>query len=209
MSSVNIKWDTIIVVPAVLRTQSLKNWPAVAATSNILLNGSITTSNISEDKGSPCRISLELPKKSEGLPLIKMENLTVEMQHTIHFLHFSENVQRWGIYIRKPQFTWSYAFSTSNLHNTPGVSVFSLLSIHSAAMFRERKRRYRFGVFYSLAEIIPKLFSHETGCLFCQNIFPPPPKQRKPWKKSLKSTKDVKMTVSLMQDKPELCNQKK
>ena len=68
-----------------------------------------------------------------------MENLTVEMQHFIHFLHLSENPQRWSIYIKKFQLTWLYAFSTSNLHNTLGIPLLNLLSIHFEAFKIESK----------------------------------------------------------------------
>ena len=56
-----------------------------------------------------------------------MENFTVEMQYIIHFLYLFENPQRQSIYIKKSQLTWSYAFSTSNLHNTPEIPDFNLL----------------------------------------------------------------------------------
>ena len=72
---------------------------------DIRLKASMTTSKSNGDRASPYLISLVLPKKSEGIPLIKMENLTVEMQHIMHFLHISKNPQRYNKYIKKLQFT--------------------------------------------------------------------------------------------------------
>ena len=100
-----------------------------------------STSKSNRERGSPCLNPLLFPKKFEGLPLIKMENLTIEMQHIIHFLHLSENPHCCNIYIRKPQFIWSNAFSTSNLHTTLEIPVFNLLSIHSEAIKTESKAR--------------------------------------------------------------------
>ena len=63
--------------------------PSLTALSNILLKAFITMTNNKRDKGSPCLIPLELSKKSHGVPLMRMENLTIEMQKKTHLLHFS------------------------------------------------------------------------------------------------------------------------
>ena len=112
---------------------------AKTAPSNKRLKASITIAKRSGERGSLWCSSLELPKKSLGEPFIKIENLTEEIQNRIHFLHFSENPQRCNIYIRKSQLTWSKAFSTSNLHKTPGILALSLLSKHSLAVKTESR----------------------------------------------------------------------
>ena len=155
MSSANKRWDTITDGPAVLPTEKAENFPVKAATSNIQLNASITISNNNGDNGSLCRSPLELPKKSDGLSLIRMENFTVEMQYLIHFLHFSEKQQRWSIYIKKSQLTWSYAFPTSNLHNTLRTPDFNLLSIHLEAIKTESKICLPFTKAFCESEISP------------------------------------------------------
>jgi len=44
------------------------------------------------DKGSPCLRPLELEKKPEGSPLIKIEKRTMDMQKETHFLHLLGNL---------------------------------------------------------------------------------------------------------------------
>ena len=115
------RWVTMRGVLDLVPTVKPEMWPARTAPSNKRLNASITITNRSGERGSLWRSPLELPKKSLGEPFIKIENLTMEIQNRIHFLHFSEKPQRCNIYIRKSQLTWSKAFSTSNLHKTPGL----------------------------------------------------------------------------------------
>ena len=67
--------------------------PSLTALSNILLKASITMTNNKGENGSPCIIPLELSKKVHGVPLMKMENLTVEMQKKT-LLYFSRKPQR-------------------------------------------------------------------------------------------------------------------
>jgi len=65
--------------------------PTLVALSNILLKAFITMTNNKGDNGSPCLISLELSKKSHGVPLMRMENLIVEMQKKTH-LYLSKEI---------------------------------------------------------------------------------------------------------------------
>ena len=41
---------------------------------------------------------------------------------------------------KKPQLTWSYVFSISNLHSTPTLLLFNIESIASIASFEKNKR---------------------------------------------------------------------
>ena len=59
---------------------------------NSLLNTSTTNRNKSGNKGSPCRIPWELPKKPAGDPLTKIENLTIEIHALIQLLHLALHV---------------------------------------------------------------------------------------------------------------------
>jgi len=43
------------------------------------------------DKGSPCLRPLELEKKPDASPLIRIEKRTMEIQKEIHFLHLLGN----------------------------------------------------------------------------------------------------------------------
>ena len=114
VSSAKWRWVTIKGVWDLGPTVNPKIWPARTAPSNSQLKASITITNKSRDNGPPWRNPLQLPKKSLGLPLIKMENFTVEMQNKIYFLHCSKNPHRYSIYMRKSQLKWSNAFSTSS-----------------------------------------------------------------------------------------------
>ena len=61
-------------------TLTLDTRPSLTVLSSILLKASITMTNNKGDNGSPYLIPLVLSKKPQGVPLIRMKNLTVEMQ---------------------------------------------------------------------------------------------------------------------------------
>ena len=109
-------------------------WPSWTALSSILPRASITNTNSKGDNGSPCLNPLELSKNPQGEPFIKTEKRTVDIQKNIHCRHLAENPLFSSNCIRKPQFTWSKAFSTSNLQSSPGNLDFNLLSRHSLAI---------------------------------------------------------------------------
>jgi hypothetical protein len=60
-------------------TEKPDNRPLSTAAYVIRLNTSITITNKSGDKGSPCRRPRELRKNPEGDPFILMEKQTVEI----------------------------------------------------------------------------------------------------------------------------------
>ena len=157
VSSAKRRWVTMRGVLDLVPTVKPKMWLARTTPSNKRRKASITITNRSGEKGSPWHNLLELLKKSLREPLIKIENLTMEIQNRIHFLHFSENPQRCNIYIRKSQLTWSKAFSTSNLHKTPRILALSLLSKHLLATKTEsRICLSRTKAFWD-SEIIPEI----------------------------------------------------
>ena len=86
VSSAKRRWVTCKEFP-VGPTLILDMSPSLTALSNILLKAFITITNYKGDNGSPYLIPLELSKKPRGVPLMRMENLTVEMQKKIHLLH--------------------------------------------------------------------------------------------------------------------------
>lgn len=83
---------------------------------NILLNTSITATKSKRDKGPLCLWPRELLKKLD------------------HLYHFSSKPHLLNRYNKKPQLTWSYAFSRFNLQITPGSHDLILLSGHSFAI---------------------------------------------------------------------------
>ena len=84
-----------------------------------------------------------LKKNLYEVSFIKIEKWTVDIQKKIHRLHLAKNPLHSSNCIRKPQLTWSKAFSTSNLQSTPGKPIFPLLSRHSLAI-STRSRIYLF-----------------------------------------------------------------
>ena len=151
------RWDTNKGVWDLGPIVNPKIWPAKTTLSNNRLKASITIINKSGESGSPRRSPLELPKKSLGQPLIKMENFTVETQNKIHFLYYSKNPHYCNIYTRKSQLTWSNAFFTSNLHKTPRTPAFSLLSKHLLAIKTESKICLSSTKAFWVSEIIPEI----------------------------------------------------
>ena len=121
-------------LPSNLPTLKPNMRPSKTTLSNILPRASITKTNNNGDNRSPCLKPLELPKKPQGEPLIKMEKRTVNRQKRIHCLHLVEKPLLSNICIRKFQFTWSKAFSTSSIQINPGTLDFNLLSKHSLAI---------------------------------------------------------------------------
>jgi len=76
-----------------------------------------------------------------GYHLSKMENLTDEMQHIIHFLHFSENPQAaLKHYIKKSN---SHDHTTSP-HPTCTTPLESLFSIYYQYILKQLKRNPKF-----------------------------------------------------------------
>ena len=89
VSFANSKWEMhspLSLLPSALKPLSK---PAPSILFAILLNTSIITKNNKGDNGSPCLNPLELPKKSAGDPLTKIENCTVEIQVRIQLHHLS------------------------------------------------------------------------------------------------------------------------
>ena len=107
VSSANKRWDTVSNILAKLPTEKLESYPNIAATSNVQLKASMTISKSSGDNEPLWWTPLVLPKKSTGIPLIGIVNLTVDIHHIIHLLHFFEKPHRLSKFVRKFQFTWS------------------------------------------------------------------------------------------------------
>ena len=94
-------------LPSKLPTPKPDMRPSRTALSNILPRVSITKTNNRGDNRSSCFKPLELPKKPQREPLIKMEKRTVDRQKRIYCLHLVEKPLLSNICIRKFQFTWS------------------------------------------------------------------------------------------------------
>lgn len=65
---------------------------------------------------------------TRGAPFIKTEKSTIEIQKAVHACHFSPKPLLYNKNNKNCQFTWSYAFSRSNLHNKLGNPDLSRLS---------------------------------------------------------------------------------
>ena len=85
ISSAKRRWDITKEHPSIR--------PSLTALSNILPTTFMTIMNNNRDNGLPCLNPLQVPKKSQGEPLIKMEKWTVNKQKKIHCLHFSKKPQ--------------------------------------------------------------------------------------------------------------------
>ena len=79
--------------------------PPPTTLSNILLKTSITLTKCKGDRRLPCWSPLELSKKPQGLPLIRIEERRIEMQNEIQFLHFSKKSRLRNKQIGNPQLT--------------------------------------------------------------------------------------------------------
>jgi hypothetical protein len=91
-------------------TKKHERRPLSTVAKNILLKGSMTTTNRRGDKGSSCLGPRELLKKPNREPLTKTENHTKEMQCAIYERHFYPKPHLLNMYNKNFQLMWSKAF---------------------------------------------------------------------------------------------------
>ena len=108
--------------------------PSFLARDSSWLRASMAKRKRQGERGSPCLNPLELRKKPVGHPLMRIENVAVDQHHFIQLIHLCPNPILDITSMRKFQFTWSKAFSMSNLRRRPDTFSFNLESRASLAI---------------------------------------------------------------------------